>query len=485
MPQKNILQNATFTELQNEHEIPVEITSKEIQQPIVNFTELTLNESLHRNILESKYISPTIVQKYSIPIILNRTDLMSCAQTGSGKTAAFLIPIIQLINQSEPSRHRYIRKASPTAVILAPTRELALQTFQEACKLSQRLDKIRSCVVFGGEDIRTQISDLMRGCDILIATPGRLNDLCQRGKVSFMKVKFLVLDEADRMLDMGFEPQIRQLVKDMPAAGERQTLMFSATFQKKVQILASEFLMDHTFLCVGRVGSVSDTINQRIEWVNENDKHFFLLDILNVDSNSLKLIFVETKLNAQHLEFVLNENNYPAISIHGDKSQSERERALSLFKKGIKPILIATSVAARGLDISGINFVINYDLPSDIDEYVHRIGRTGRAGVSGEAISFFNEKNLKIAFGIFELMNERRQEIPSFLEKIINESAVVKMKEVQNYGQQRAKTANNDYRLKKKNMQFNEKSISKVANSNQLRDEHKKENDCVDWFDQV
>ena len=277
MPQKNILQNATFTELQNEHEIPVEITSKEIQQPIVNFTELTLNESLHRNILESKYISPTIVQKYSIPIILNRTDLMSCAQTGSGKTAAFLIPIIQLINQSEPSRHRYIRKASPTAVILAPTRELALQTFQEACKLSQRLDKIRSCVVFGGEDIRTQISDLMRGCDILIATPGRLNDLCQRGKVSFMKVKFLVLDEADRMLDMGFEPQIRQLVKDMPAAGERQTLMFSATFQKKVQILASEFLMDHTFLCVGRVGSVSDTINQRIEWVNENDKHFFLL----------------------------------------------------------------------------------------------------------------------------------------------------------------------------------------------------------------
>lgn len=492
MPKKNILENATFKELQNEHEITVQITATKIPQPIDNFTELNLNETLYSNIEESKYTSPTIVQKYSIPIVLNKCDLMSCAQTGSGKTAAFLIPIIHLLDQLDTSSHRNRREVTPSSIILAPTRELALQTLQEACKLSQRLSKLRSCVVFGGEEIRTQIYDLNRGCDILIATPGRLKDLCHRGKVSFRNVKFLVLDEADRMLDMGFEPQIRHLVqeRDMPVVGERQTLMFSATFQKKVQILASEFLSNYTFLSVGRVGSVSSTINQQIEWVTEKDKHFFLLDILNMDSKSLKLIFVETKRNAQQLEFILNENNYPAISIHGDKPQSERERALYLFKKGIKPILIATSVAARGLDITNIHCVVNYDLPSDIDEYVHRIGRTGRAGVSGEAISFFNQKNIKLALGIYELMNEMGQRIPQFLEQIVNElSPKNKTHEIKSIvnstDQSKSQVSNSDYRLKKKNLPLNEKPSVKVSNTVQFKEELKKDNECIDWFDQT
>jgi superfamily II DNA/RNA helicase len=277
--------------------------------------------------------------------------------------------------------------------------------------------------VYGGADIKAQMRDLDAGCHILVATPGRLIDLFERGKLGLKNVQYLVLDEADRMLDMGFEPQIRDIVerKDMPPVGHRQTMMFSATFPKEIQHLARDFLNNYIFLAVGRVGSTSVMITQRLEWVEEHEKRLFLLDLLRTDPSALTLVFVETKRGADELERYLVAEQYPAISIHGDKCQTEREEALKAFRMGRKPILVATAVAARGLDISNVKFVVNFDLPTDIDEYVHRIGRTGRAGNSGEAISFFNEKNRNIARDLYDILNETQQEIPDFLAKIVNE----------------------------------------------------------------
>ena len=267
------------------------------------------------------------------------------------------------------------------------------------------------------------MKDLDAGCHLLVATPGRLIDLYDRGKIGLQNVRYLVLDEADRMLDMGFEPQIRDIVekRDMPSVGQRQTMMFSATFPKEIQLLARDFLNSYIFLAVGRVGSTSVMITQRLEWVEENEKRSFLIDILRIDPNALTLVFVETKRGADDLERYLQMENYPAISIHGDKCQAEREDALKAFRSARKPILVATAVAARGLDISNVKFVVNFDLPTDIDEYVHRIGRTGRAGNSGEAISFFNDKNRNIARDLHEIFNETQQQIPDFLSKIVDE----------------------------------------------------------------
>jgi ATP-dependent RNA helicase DDX3X len=318
----------------------------------------------------------------------------------------------------------YHKKAYPTTLILAPTRELVSQIHDEARKFAYR-SWVRPAVVYGGADINQQLRQIERGCDLLSATPGRLVDLIERGRISLANIKYLVLDEADRMLDMGFEPQIRRIVQgeDMPGVRDRQTLMFSATFPRDIQILARDFLKEYIFLSVGRVGSTSENITQKIEYVEDNDKRSVLLDILNAeDKNGLTLIFVETKRMADMLSDFLMSNRYPATSIHGDRTQREREHALATFRSGRTPILVATAVAARGLDIPNVTHVVNYDLPSDIDDYVHRIGRTGRAGNTGISTAFFNRSNKNIVRELVELLREANQNIPQWLEAVLAET---------------------------------------------------------------
>ena len=359
-------------------------------------------------------------------------DLMACAQTGSGKTGGFLFPILSQAYQNGPSGAAAAqgngfarqRKAYPTSLILAPTRELVSQIYDEARKFAYR-SWVRPCVVYGGADIGSQLRQIERGCDLLVATPGRLVDLIERGRISLQNIKYLVLDEADRMLDMGFEPQIRRIVEgeDMPPTQDRQTLMFSATFPRDIQVLARDFLKDYIFLSVGRVGSTSENITQKIEYVEVVDKRSVLLDILHTHGAGLSLIFVETKRMADSLSDFLINQGFPATSIHGDRTQRERERALEMFRTGRCPILVATAVAARGLDIPNVKHVVNYDLPTDIDDYVHRIGRTGRAGNTGISTAFFNRGNRGIVRDLIDLLKEANQEIPSFLEIIAREGS--------------------------------------------------------------
>ncbi|KAL0756418.1 PREDICTED: DEAD-box ATP-dependent RNA helicase 11-like [Brassica oleracea var. oleracea] len=405
-------------------DIPIETSGGNVPPPVNTFAEIDLGEALNLNIRRCKYVRPTPVQRHAIPILLAQRDLMACAQTGSGKTAAFCFPIISgILRDQNPQRPRGSRTVYPLAVILSPTRELASQIHDEAKKFSYQTG-VKVVVAYGGTPINQQLRELERGVDILVATPGRLNDLLERARVSMQMIKFLALDEADRMLDMGFEPQIRKIVEemDMPPRGMRQTMLFSATFPSEIQRLAADFLANYIFLAVGRVGSSTDLIAQRVEFVHESDKKSHLMDLLhaqretgNHDKQSLTLVFVETKRGADSLENWLCMNDFPATTIHGDRTQQEREVALKSFKSGRTPILVATDVAARGLDIPHVAHVVNFDLPNDIDDYVHRIGRTGRAGKSGVATAFFNEKNAQLARQLAELMQEANQEVPEWL----------------------------------------------------------------------
>ncbi|WZH44529.1 ATP-dependent RNA helicase DED1 [Fusarium acuminatum] len=413
-------------------DIPVEASGTDVPEAVHQFSTPPLDEHLCRNIELAHYKVPTPVQKYSIPIVMGGRDLMACAQTGSGKTGGFLFPILSqafingpsAVPANAASQFGRQRKAYPTSLILAPTRELVSQIFEESRKFAYR-SWVRPCVVYGGADIGSQLRQIERGCDLLVATPGRLVDLIERGRISLQNIKYLVLDEADRMLDMGFEPQIRRIVEgeDMPSVQDRQTLMFSATFPRDIQMLARDFLKDYIFLSVGRVGSTSENITQKVEYVEDVDKRSVLLDILHSNANGLTLIFVETKRMADSLSDFLINQNFPATSIHGDRTQRERERALEFFRNGRCPILVATAVAARGLDIPNVLHVINYDLPTDVDDYVHRIGRTGRAGNTGIATAFFNRGNRGIVRELMDLLKEANQEVPAFLETIARESS--------------------------------------------------------------
>jgi ATP-dependent RNA helicase DDX3X len=321
-------------------DIPVETSGADVPAQVTEFNKDDIGTRMAENLSLCHYASPTPVQKNSIPIGLSGRDLMACAQTGSGKTGGFLFPTVSLMlrmgpKDVPPDNGGRRRKTYPTSLVLAPTRELASQIYEEARKFCY-CTGIASVVVYGGADVRQQLRDLERGCDMLVATPGRLVDLIERGRISLEGIRFLVLDEADRMLDMGFEPQIRRIVEQENMPHYRQTFMFSATFPKEIQRLASDFLDNYIFLAVGRVGSASKDVTQQVEFVEQRDKEDFLIRFLKDVKDGLILVFVETKRGADALEESLYREGYACTSIHGDRSQREREDALKSFK--VRPI---------------------------------------------------------------------------------------------------------------------------------------------------
>ena len=408
--------------------------------PLGEFAALgeALPPFLARNISLMRYRTPTPIQQHAVPLALAGCDLMCCAQTGSGKTAAFLVPIIASLSADGSARSTVgtAGAARPRAVVMAPTRELASQIELEAQKLTNR-SALRTIAVYGGADQRAQARGLALGCDVAVATPGRLLDFASRGIVNLSGAAFLVLDEADRMLDMGFEPQIRRVVAAMPPKEQRQTLLFSATFPRSIQTLAANFLRPYVWIGVGRVGSTVGGITQRI-WLATADKRQKLALVVEALAarEGRTLVFVEKKRTATWLKKMLARGGpddappaerfapVAAEDIHGDRSQSQREAALAAFREGRCRVLVATDVAARGIDVPGVEHVVNMDLPcspDDFDSYVHRIGRTGRAGHAGLATSLFvpgdapKVGNGRLAEPLATLLREAKQEVPAFL----------------------------------------------------------------------
>nr|ACV69940.1 vasa [Osphronemus goramy] len=401
-------------------DIMVDVSGTNPPQAILTFDEAALCETLRKNVSKSGYVKPTPVQKHGIPIISAGRDLMACAQTGSGKTAAFLLPILQQLMADGVAASRFSELQEPEALIVAPTRELINQIYLEARKFSFGTC-VRPVVVYGGVSTAHQIREISRGCNVLCGTPGRLLDVIGRGKVGLSKLRYLVLDEADRMLDMGFEPDMRRLVGSpgMPSKENRQTLMFSATYPEDIQRMAADFLKtDYLFLAVGVVGGACSDVEQTFVQVTKFSKREQLLDLLKTTGTERTMVFVETKRQADFIATFLCQEKVPTTSIHGDREQREREQALADFRSGKCPVLVATSVAARGLDIPDVQHVVNFDLPSNIDEYVHRIGRTGRCGNTGRAVSFYDpEADGHLARSLVGVLSKAQQEVPSWLEE--------------------------------------------------------------------
>ncbi|XP_077461382.1 putative ATP-dependent RNA helicase DDX4 isoform X2 [Stigmatopora argus] len=401
-------------------EIPVDISGSNPPPGIMSFDEADLCASLLKNIVKSGYSKPTPVQKHAIPIISAGRDLMACAQTGSGKTAAFLLPILQQLLADGVAASSFSELQEPEAVIVAPTRELINQIFLEARKFAFGTC-VRPVVVYGGVKTGFQLREISRGCNIICGTPGRLMDVIERGRIGLSKVRYLILDEADKMLDMGFEPDIRRLVgfPGMPPKENRQTLLFSATFPEDIQRLAADFLKtDYLFLAVGIVGGACSDVEQTFVQVTKFSKKEKLIDILKTTGKERAMVFVNTRRQADFIATFLCMEKLPTTSIHGDREQREREQALADFRTGKCPILVATSVAARGLDISDVQHVVNFDLPQNIDEYVHRIGRTGRCGNVGRAVSFYDpDVDGHLARSLITILSKAQQEVPSWLEE--------------------------------------------------------------------
>ncbi|WP_437338863.1 DEAD/DEAH box helicase [Sorangium sp. So ce394] len=365
----------------------------------MEFADLKLIEPLLRAIEAEGYSTPTPIQQQAIPPILEGNDVLGCAQTGTGKTAAFALPILQRLAQSGAPTQRGLR-----VLVLTPTRELAAQVGESFTTYGKNLG-LRTAVVFGGVGQRPQMEALRRGVDVLVATPGRLLDLCSQGLSPFGRLETLVLDEADRMLDMGFIHDIRRVLAMLPE--RRQTLLFSATMPPDIQKLADTILHRPVRVEVARVATTAENIDQRVAFVERSDKRAMLEHVLKDPALRRAIVFTRTKHGANRVVQQLSRARIEAVAIHGNKSQGARERALASFKQGTTSVLVATDIAARGIDIEDISHVINYDLPNIPESYVHRIGRTARAGASGVALSFCDSEERPYLADIERLIQKR------------------------------------------------------------------------------
>ena len=351
----------------------------------MNFTDLKLIEPIAKALQEEGYTQPTPIQQKAIPNILQGRDLLGTAQTGTGKTAAFAIPILQNLTEKN------VRNNQIKALILTPTRELAIQ-IEESFNAYGRHLKLRNLVVFGGVKQGAQEASLKKGVDILVATPGRLLDFISQGIISLKNLEIFVLDEADRMLDMGFVHDVKRIVKLLPP--KRQTLFFSATFPDEIKNLADSILNNPVKVSVAPVSATADTIQQKVYFVEKEDKLDLLTHILQNDISDSVLVFSRTKHGADKIARKLQKHKISAEAIHGNKSQNQRQNALTNFKSGKSRVLVATDIAARGIDIDELKYVVNFELSDVSETYVHRIGRTGRAGAEGKSISFVDGLDL-------------------------------------------------------------------------------------------
>ena len=366
---------------------------------MTNFESLGLCNDILKAIKNEGYHRPTPVQELAIPLLIGGRDVLGVAQTGTGKTAAFALPVLEKLSFSKSPGKRNIR-----ALILSPTRELAAQIDQRFYVYSKYMD-IRHKVIFGGVGQKPQVQSLRKGIDVLVATPGRLLDLIQQGHVNLDYVEFFVLDEADRMLDMGFIRDIKKILKILPK--NRQNLLFSATMPSKIADLANSFLNNAEMVDLSPKEITVERIDQAIFFVRKEDKVKLIIDIIKENQVERGIIFTRTKHGANRLVKKLDRANISALAIHGNKSQGARTRALSLFKNGSTPLLVATDIASRGIDVDDVSHVFNYDLPNEPESYVHRIGRTARAGKGGTAYAFCDESESGYLVGIERLIDKK------------------------------------------------------------------------------
>ena len=428
-----------FNSMGKNAEAHIFLKNKEIfdnlNNKIDSFKKIDFHPLLFKNITKMKFDLMTPIQKAIIPYILQSKDCLGCAETGSGKTIAFLTPIISLLLKDGPPKEdkdylkpnsKYTNSCSyPVCLVLVPTRELAEQIYIEARKLLYKTG-IVVCKCYGGVPNDTQMRELRQGVDIIIGTPGRIKEFIDKKILYLNLIKYLVIDESDRMLDMGFKPQLEDIIsknEQMSKKENRINLMFSATIPSEIQEIAYQFMKDDCYLITTNKNkqnkngyNINENVEQTIYFVEDKDKIMKLHEILQKIEGNV-IIFLEKKKSVDKLEGFLLNRNYNAIGIHGDKLQNERQKAIKKFSSGEIPILVATDVASRGLDFPNVSYVFNFDMPKNIEDYIHRIGRTGRVGNKGKAISFYNENNKQIAGALVRELKKANQKIPDFLEE--------------------------------------------------------------------
>jgi ATP-dependent RNA helicase DDX5/DBP2 len=397
---------AEVAKFRAQHQISVQ--GRDVPRPVETFDEAGFPAYVMSEVKAQGFPAPTAIQSQGWPMALSGRDVVGIAETGSGKTLTYCLPAIVHIN----AQPLLAPGDGPIVLVLAPTRELAVQIQQEITKFGKS-SRIRNTCVYGGVPKGGQIRDLSRGVEVCIATPGRLIDMIESGKTNLRRVTYLVLDEADRMLDMGFEPQIRKILGQIRP--DRQTCMWSATWPKEVRALASDYLHDFIQVNIGSMElSANHRITQIVEVVSEFEKRDRMtkhLEKIMEDKDNKILIFTGTKRVADDITRFLRQDGWPALSIHGDKQQNERDWVLNEFKTGKSPIMVATDVASRGIDVRNITHVFNYDYPNNSEDYIHRIGRTGRAGAKGTAITLFTTDNQKQARDLVSVLTEAKQQI--------------------------------------------------------------------------
>ncbi len=430
------------------------------ENPTMPFQSLGLRAELHRAVSEKGYSTPTSIQRQVIPLILEGRDIMGGAQTGTGKTAGFTLPLLQVLMSSDkPEKGRRVIRA----LVLTPTRELAAQVAESVRSYGKHLP-LRSTVIFGGVSINPQIKKLRDGVDIVVATPGRLLDHVSQNTIDLSKVEILVLDEADRMLDMGFICDIRKIIALLPK--QKQTLLFSATFSKEIKKLTNDLLKSPALIEVAQRNIAAENVKQVVHPVDKNRKRKLLSYLIGSNNWKQVLVFTRTKYGADRLTGQLTTDGLTTAAIHGNKSQGARTKALANFKSGKVRVLVATDIAARGLDINQLPHVVNYELPNEPDAYVHRIGRTGRAGNEGEAMSLVCVDEMK-------LLNDIERFIKRNIDKIVIKNfepdPSIKSQAINKRSGQHQQTAKKSARKKTTSAWNNQRPPSKSRSNNQSR----------------